>query len=104
MQLPSRMSLRVCCNLSHLIQTKPTFYINNLDWLDSLIKSTIPASGGDDDSDSIDEEITEMTDSIIMEARLVALDVLNGMRTAAVAHVTEAQELQIIFNATALLH
>ena len=42
-----------------------------------------------------------MTDSIIMEARLVAIDVLNGMRTAAVVHATEAQELQTIFVAAA---
>jgi hypothetical protein len=38
-----------------------------------------------------------MTDSNIIEARVVALYVLNGMRTAAVIHATEAQELQIIY-------
>lgn len=67
-----------------------------------MIKS-IPASSGDDDddNDSKDDEMTEMTDSIIMEARLVAIDVLNGMRTAAVMHAKEAQELQIIFDAAA---
>ena len=65
--------------------------LSSVDWLDSLLKS----------DDSIYEEMTEMTDSIIMEARLVAIDVLNGMRTAAVVHATEAQELQTIFDAAA---
>ena len=73
--------------------------LSSVDWLDSLIKS-IPTRA-DDDDDSINEEMTEMTDSIIMEARLVAIDVLNGMRTAAVVHATEAQELQTIFDAAA---
>ena len=66
--------------------------LSSVDWLDSLIKS-IPTRADDDDE--------EMTDSIIMEARLVAIDVLNGMRTAAVVHATEAQELQTIFDAAA---
>lgn len=73
--------------------------LSSVDWLDSLIKS-IPTRA-DDDDDSIYEEMTEMTDSIIMEARLVAIDVLNGMRTAAVVHATEAHELQTIFDAAA---
>lgn len=90
------MLIRVCSHLSHETNN---LSLPSVDWLDSFIKS-IPTDD-DNNNDSKDKEMTEMTDSIIMEARLAAIDVLNGMRTAAVMHAKEAQELQSIFDADA---
>ena len=42
---------------------------------------------------------TDMTESILLEARDVALDILKGMRTVAVTHAREAEELQSMFDA-----
>ena len=42
---------------------------------------------------------TDMTESILSEARDVALDNLEGMRTVAVTHASEAEELQSMFDA-----
>ncbi|KAL3915058.1 MAG: hypothetical protein SGARI_008275 [Bacillariaceae sp.] len=54
-------------------------------WLDVLTE----ASG---------EEETDMTDAIVAEARAVAMDVLQGMKSAALRHAKEAQELEEIFS------
>jgi hypothetical protein len=64
-----------------------TIYTPKTDWLDSLMRG----------SGQLVE--TEMTESILSEARDVALDILRGMRTVAVTHASEAEELQSIFNA-----
>jgi hypothetical protein len=42
---------------------------------------------------------TDMTESILLEARDVALDILKGMRTVAVTHASEAEVLQSMFDA-----
>lgn len=55
-------------------------------WLESLLKETGEA------------EETDTTDSIILEAREVAMDVLTGMRSAAVRNANEEAELQAIFD------
>jgi len=57
------------------------------DWLDSLMRET---------GESVE---TDMTESILSEARDVALDILKGMRTVAVTHASEAEELQSMFDA-----
>jgi len=57
------------------------------DWLDSLMRKT---------GESVE---TDMTESILLEARDVALDILKGMRTVAVTHAREAEELQSMFDA-----
>ena len=40
-----------------------------------------------------------MTESIVLEAKEVAIDILKGMRDVAVTHASEAEELQAIFDA-----
>ncbi|KAL7529240.1 hypothetical protein ACHAXR_002861 [Thalassiosira sp. AJA248-18] len=55
-------------------------------WLESLLKETGEA------------EETDMTESIVLEAKEVAMDILKGMRGAAVTHAREEQELQSIFD------
>ena len=70
----------------------PTYTTNththtNTDWLDSLMRET---------GESVE---TDMMESILSEARDVALDILKGMRTVAVTHASEAEELQSMFDA-----
>ena len=57
------------------------------DWLDSLMKRT---------GETI---VTDMTESIVHEAREVAMDVLRGMRILAMTNANEAMELQAVFDA-----
>jgi len=57
-----------------------------LDWLNSLLR------------DSGEEEI-DMTESIIFEAKQVAMDIFKGMKEVAVTHASEAEVLQAIFDA-----
>eukprot|EP00566_Odontella_aurita_P019173 CAMPEP_0113560788 /NCGR_PEP_ID=MMETSP0015_2-20120614/19621_1 /TAXON_ID=2838 /ORGANISM="Odontella" /LENGTH=308 /DNA_ID=CAMNT_0000462523 /DNA_START=131 /DNA_END=1057 /DNA_ORIENTATION=- /assembly_acc=CAM_ASM_000160 len=54
-------------------------------WLSSLLEGT-------------EEEETDMTEDILLEAKDVAMDVLKGMRSAEVTHASEAEELQAIFD------
>ncbi|KAL3792273.1 hypothetical protein ACHAW5_001099 [Stephanodiscus triporus] len=56
-------------------------------WLDSLMRETG------------ESEETDMTESILVEAREVAMDILKGMRSAAATHASEAEELRSIFDA-----
>ena len=42
---------------------------------------------------------TDMTDSIVHEAREVAMDVLRGMKGLAITNAKEALELQAVFDA-----
>jgi hypothetical protein len=56
-------------------------------WLDSLLKNM----GGD-------QEETEMTDSILEEAKAVAKDVFLGMQSVAVTNVNDAKVLQSVFD------
>lgn len=63
------------------------YYICPTDWLESLLKET----------GEIEE--TDMTESIVLEAKEVAMDVLKGMRGAALTHASEAEELQAVFDA-----
>jgi hypothetical protein len=43
--------------------------------------------------------VTDMTESIVHEAREVAMDVLRGMRILAMTNANEAMELQAVFDA-----
>lgn len=56
-------------------------------WLESLLKETE------------ETEETDLTDAIVLEAKGVAMDVLKGMRDAAIRYGNEASELQAIFDA-----
>ena len=44
-------------------------------------------------------EETDMTESIISEAKQAAVDILKGMKGLEVTHGTEADELQAVFDA-----
>lgn len=46
-----------------------------------------------------DEEETDMTESIILEAKQVAMDIFKGMKEVAVTHASEAEILQAMFDA-----
>ncbi|KAL3760484.1 hypothetical protein ACHAWU_007803 [Discostella pseudostelligera] len=63
-----------------------TTYGCSLDWLNSLLKDT-------------GEEETEMTESIIFEAKQVALDIFKGMKEVSVTYASEAEVLQAVFDA-----
>ena len=85
---------RVCNTLPSRLMNGifPTYTTNThthtkTDWLDSLMRET---------GESVE---TDMTESILSEARDVALDILEGMRTVAVTHASEAEELQSMFDA-----
>lgn len=56
-------------------------------WLESLLTGTGEA------------EETSMTESIVLEAKEVAMDVLRGMQSVAVTNAGEAEELQAVFDA-----
>jgi len=56
-------------------------------WLESLLMETGEA------------EETDMTESIISEAKQAAVDILKGMKGLEVTHGTEADELQAVFDA-----
>jgi hypothetical protein len=56
-------------------------------WLESLLKETG------------ESEETEMTESIVQQAKEVAMDVLNGMKSVAVTHANEARDLHVCFDA-----
>jgi hypothetical protein len=58
----------------------------DLDWLNSLLSGTV-------------EEETDMTESIIFEAKQVAMDIFKGMKEVAVTYASEAEILQDIFDA-----
>lgn len=58
-------------------------------WLDTLMREVGEA-----------EETDTSTELIIMEAKNVAMDILKGMKDAAITHAKEAEELQVIFDAT----
>lgn len=58
-------------------------------WLDTLMREVGDA-----------EETDTSTELIIMEAKNVAMDILKGMKDAAITHAKEAEELQVIFDAT----
>ena len=58
-------------------------------WLDTLMREVGEA-----------EETDTSTELIILEAKNVAMDILKGMKDAAITHAKEAEELQVIFDAT----
>ncbi len=57
-------------------------------WLDIFMKEVGEA-----------EETDTSTELIILEAKNVAMDILMGMKDAAIRHAKEAEELQVIFDA-----
>lgn len=59
-------------------------------WLDNLLKEGGEAA----------EETDTSTELIILEAKNVAMDILKGMKDAAITHAKEAEEIQVIFDTT----
>jgi len=45
------------------------------------------------------EKETEMTESIIFEAKQVAMDIFKGMKEVSVTYANEAEVLQAVFDA-----
>jgi hypothetical protein len=63
-----------------------SLFTNPTDWLESLLKETGEAE-------------TDMTESIVLEAKEVAMDILKGMRGLKLTNASEEEELQAVFDA-----